>query len=312
MSATQLPRQVKVIEVGPRDGLQNEKQLVPLATKIELVDRLSAAGFANVEAASFVSPKWVPQMADGAEVMAGIARRPGTIYSVLTPNMKGFEGALAARADEVVIFGAASEAFSQRNINCSIAESVARFAPVARAAKDAGLRLRGAISCCLGCPYQGEVPVAAVVDVVQRLQALGCDEIDIADTIGVGTAGQTRTVIEAAARVFPIERLSGHFHDTYGQALANIYAALLSGITIFHSSVAGLGGCPYAKGATGNVATEDVLYLLQGLGIETGIDLEQVVETGDFISQAIGRANASRAGRALLTKMRDRAAAANA
>ncbi|MGN4224998.1 hydroxymethylglutaryl-CoA lyase, partial [Burkholderia gladioli] len=265
------PAAVKIVEVGPRDGLQNEKSFVPTETKIALVDRLSKAGLRNVEAASFVSPKWVPQMADGAELMAGIARRPGTIYSVLTPNLKGLENALAARADEVVIFGAASEAFSQKNINCSIAESIARFEPVARAAKDAGVRLRGSISCSLGCPYQGEVPVAAVIDVVERFAALGCDEIDIADTIGVGTAARTRALMAEVARVFPRERLSGHFHDTYGQALANIHAALLEGIEIFHASVAGLGGCPYAKGATGNVATEDVLYLMQGLGIETGI-----------------------------------------
>ncbi|BCQ54610.1 hydroxymethylglutaryl-CoA lyase [Burkholderia gladioli] len=303
------PAAVKIVEVGPRDGLQNEKSFVPTETKIALVDRLSKAGFRNVEAASFVSPKWVPQMADGAELMAGIARRPGTIYSVLTPNLKGLENALAARADEVVIFGAASEAFSQKNINCSIAESIARFEPVARAAKDAGVRLRGSISCSLGCPYQGEVPVAAVIDVVERFAALGCDEIDIADTIGVGTAAQTRALMVEVARVFPRERLSGHFHDTYGQALANIHAALLEGIEIFHASVAGLGGCPYAKGATGNVATEDVLYLMQGLGIETGIDLGEVVEAGDFISRAIGRENASRAGRALLVKRRDAQAA---
>ncbi|ATF86210.1 MULTISPECIES: hydroxymethylglutaryl-CoA lyase [Burkholderia] len=303
------PAAVKIVEVGPRDGLQNEKSFVPTETKIALVDRLSKAGFRNVEAASFVSPKWVPQMADGAELMAGIARRPGTIYSVLTPNLKGLENALAARADEVVIFGAASEAFSQKNINCSIAESIARFEPVARAAKDAGVRLRGSISCSLGCPYQGEVPVAAVIDVVERFAALGCDEIDIADTIGVGTAARTRALMAEVARVFPRERLSGHFHDTYGQALANIHAALLEGIEIFHASVAGLGGCPYAKGATGNVATEDVLYLMQGLGIETGIDLGEVVEAGDFISRAIGRENASRAGRALLVKRRDAQAA---
>ncbi|WP_186116083.1 hydroxymethylglutaryl-CoA lyase [Burkholderia gladioli] len=303
------PAAVKIVEVGPRDGLQNEKSFVPTETKIALVDRLSKAGFRNVEAASFVSPKWVPQMADGAELMAGIARRPGTIYSVLTPNLKGLENALAARADEVVIFGAASEAFSQKNINCSIAESIARFEPVARAAKDAGVRLRGSISCSLGCPYQGEVPVAAVIDVVERFAALGCDEIDIADTIGVGTAARTRALMAEVARVFPRERLSGHFHDTYGQALTNIHAALLEGIEIFHASVAGLGGCPYAKGATGNVATEDVLYLMQGLGIETGIDLGEVVEAGDFISRAIGRENASRAGRALLVKRRDAQAA---
>jgi len=302
-----LPAAVKIVEVGPRDGLQNEKEIIPTATKIELINRLSAAGFPNVEAASFVSPKWVPQMADGAQVMAGIERRAGAIYSVLTPNLRGFEGALAARADEIVIFGAASEAFSQKNINCSIAESVERFAPVAAAAKQHGVRLRAAVSCALGCPYQGEVPIAAVVDLVERFAALGCDEIDIADTIGVGTAERTREVFDAVTKVFPRERLSGHFHDTYGQALANIYAALQEGIEIFHASVAGLGGCPYAKGATGNVATEDVLYLMDGLGIHTGVDLNQVVLAGDFISNAIGRANASRAGKALLAK---RAAAA--
>ncbi|AIP21060.1 hydroxymethylglutaryl-CoA lyase [Burkholderia pseudomallei] len=299
-----LPQSVKIVEVGPRDGLQNEQTFVPTGVKIELVNRLSQAGFRNVEAASFVSPKWVPQMADGADVMAGIARRAGTIYSALTPNLKGVENALAARADEVVIFGAASEAFSRRNINCSIAESIARFEPVARAAKDAGVRLRASVSCALGCPYQGDVPLEAVVDVVERLAALGCDEIDIADTIGVGTPSRTRAVLDAVAKAFPRERLSGHFHDTYGQALANIYAALLEGIAIFHASVAGLGGCPYAKGATGNVATEDVLYMMRGLNIETGVDLDQVVAAGDFISNAIGRANISRAGRALLAKQR--------
>ncbi len=305
-----LPAAVKIVEVGPRDGLQNEKEFVSTATKIELINRLSAAGFANIEAASFVSPKWVPQMADGAEVMAGIARRPGAIYSVLTPNLRGFEGALAARTDEIVIFGAASEAFSQKNINCSIAESIERFVPVAEAAKQHGVRIRGSVSCSLGCPYQGEVPVASVVDVVERFAALGCDEIDIADTIGVGTPKRTREVFEAVTKVFPRERLSGHFHDTYGQALANIYAALQEGIAIFHASVAGLGGCPYAKGATGNVATEDVLYLMNGLGIHTGVDLNQVVAAGEFISTAIGRANISRAGKALLAKQRSDAACA--
>ncbi|MDQ7980174.1 hydroxymethylglutaryl-CoA lyase [Paraburkholderia sp. SARCC-3016] len=299
-----IPQTVKIVEVGPRDGLQNEKEQVPTAIKIELVNRLSAAGFPNVETTSFVSPKWVPQMADAADVMAGIERRAGTIYSVLTPNLRGFEGALAAGADEIVIFGAASEAFSQRNINCRIAESIERFAPVAHAAKEKGLRLRGSVSCSLGCPYQGEVPVASVVDVVERFAALGCDEIDIADTIGVGTPRRTQEVFAAVTEVFPRERLSGHFHDTYGQALANIYAALQEGIAIFHASVAGLGGCPYAKGATGNVATEDVLYLMNGLGIETGVDLAQVVEIGDFISKSIGRQNASRAGKATLAKAR--------
>jgi hydroxymethylglutaryl-CoA lyase len=299
---THLPQHVKIVEVGPRDGLQNEKEAVAAAVKIELVDRLSRAGFANIEAASFVSPKWVPQMATSAEVMAGIARRPGTLYSALTPNMQGFEAALAARADEVVIFGSASEAFSQKNINCSIAESIARFEAVARAAKQHGLRLRGSISCAFGCPYQGEVPLDAVADVVGRMRDLGCDEIDIADTIGVSTPRKTQAVMDTAARAFALERISGHFHDTYGQALANIYASLEIGVAIFHSSVAGLGGCPYAKGATGNVATEDVIYLLNGLGIATGIDLDGVVDAGAFISQQLGRKGASRVGNALLAK----------
>nr|WP_315591927.1 hydroxymethylglutaryl-CoA lyase [uncultured Cupriavidus sp.] len=296
---------VKIVEVGPRDGLQNEKAILATDIKIELVNRLATAGMANVETASFVSPRWVPQMADGAAVMAGVLRHPGTLYSVLTPNMKGFEGAIAAAADEVVIFGAASEAFSQKNINCSIAESIARFEPVAAAAKAAGLRLRGSISCALGCPYQGEVSVSAVVDVVERLRGLGCDEIDIADTIGVGTPSKVQAVMRAAANAFPVEGLSGHFHDTYGQALANILASLEVGIRIFHASVAGLGGCPYAKGATGNVATEDVLYMLHGMGMHTGIDLDAVVRAGDFISTVIGRANSARAGKALLAKWMD-------
>jgi hydroxymethylglutaryl-CoA lyase len=297
-----LPKKVKIVEVGPRDGLQNEKEALSAEVKIELVNRLARAGFPNVEAASFVSPKWVPQMATSAEVMAGIERLPGTIYSALTPNMQGFEAALAAKADEVVIFGSASEAFSQKNINCSIAESIARFEPVAKAAKANGLRLRGSISTAFGCPYQGDVPLDAVADVVRRMRDLGCDEIDIADTIGVATARKTQAVMLAASQEFPLARLSGHFHDTYGQALANIYAALEVGVAIFHSSVSGLGGCPYAKGATGNVATEDVLYLMNGLGIETGIDLDQVVDAGQFISQALGRKGVSRAGNALLAK----------
>jgi hydroxymethylglutaryl-CoA lyase len=297
-----MPQYVKIVEVGPRDGLQNEKAMVPADVKVTLINQLTDAGFVNIEAASFVSPKWVPQMADGAEVMARIQRRPGTLYSALTPNLRGFEGAVAAGADEVVIFGAASEAFSQKNINCSIAESIARFEPVAAAAKEAGVRLRGSISCTLGCPYQGEVSVHDVVDVVRRMRDLGCDEIDIADTIGVGTPARVQEVMRAASMEFAIDRLSGHFHDTYGQALSNILASLEVGIGIFHASVAGLGGCPYAKGATGNVATEDVLYMLHGMGLHTGIDLEAVVRTGDYISQAIGRPNNSRVGRALLTK----------
>jgi hydroxymethylglutaryl-CoA lyase len=297
-----LPSKVKIIEVGPRDGLQNEAQTIPAAVKIGLIDRLADAGFGNIEAASFVSPKWVPQMATSAEVMAGIRRRPGVVYSALVPNLKGFEAALAAKADEVVIFGAASEAFSQRNINCSIAESIERFREVADAAKANGLRLRGAVSCALGCPYQGEVTPESAADVVRRLRDLGCDEIDIADTIGVATPRKVQATIERAAREFPIERLSGHFHDTYGQAMANIYASLEVGITIFHSSVAGLGGCPYAKGATGNVATEDVLYMMDGLGIATGIDLDAVVDAGRFISEHLGRKPVSRAGNALLAR----------
>jgi hydroxymethylglutaryl-CoA lyase len=302
-----LPQQVKVVEVGPRDGLQNEKETIATTVKVALVDRLSAAGFANIEAASFVSPKWVPQMASSAEVMAAIARRPGTLYSALTPNMQGFDAALAARAGEVVIFGSASEAFSQKNINCSIAESIARFEGVAWAAKQHGLRLRGSISCAFGCPYQGEVPLDVVADVVGRMRDLGCDEIDIADTIGVATPRQTQAVMERAIAAFDVNRLSGHFHDTYGQALANIYASLEVGIAIFHASVAGLGGCPYAKGATGNVATEDVLYMLHGLGIATGIDLDAVVDAGQFIAQQLGRKSTSRAGNAIAAK---RAAAA--
>jgi hydroxymethylglutaryl-CoA lyase len=297
-----LPARVRIVEVGPRDGLQNEPGRVPLQTKVALIERLASAGCPNVEAAAFVSPKWVPQMADSSEVMARLHRRAGTVYSALVPNMKGLEAALAARVDEVAVFGAASEAFSQQNINCSIAESIERFRPVAKAARDAGLRLRGSISCSLGCPYQGEVPIDAVVEVARRLADLGCDDIDIADTIGVGTPGRSRAVMEAVARHIPIERLAGHFHDTYGQALANIYACMEAGVAIFHSSVSGLGGCPYAKGATGNVATEDVLYLLNGLGVETGVDLAKVFEAGQFISAALGREPASRVARALAAK----------
>jgi hydroxymethylglutaryl-CoA lyase len=297
-----LPDRVKIVEVGPRDGLQNEKEIIAAGVKIELVNRLADAGFQNVEAASFVSPKWVPQMADGAEVMAKIQRRPGTIYSVLTPNLRGFNDAAQAKADEVVIFGAASEAFSQRNINCSIAESIARFEPVAEAARAAGIRLRGSISCALDCPYQGPTPVAAVIDVVKRMKALGCDEIDVADTIGTGTPLRVGNLFRAVADVTDLAGVSGHFHDTYGQAIANIMAALEAGVTIFHASVAGLGGCPYAKGATGNVATEDVLYLMRGMGIETGVDLDAVVDIGQWISGHLGRKAVSRAGNALAAR----------
>ena len=295
-----LPSRVKIVEVSPRDGLQNEKEFVPTDVKVELIDRPAAAGFPNVEAASFVSPKWVPQMADGAEVMTRIARRPGTIYSVLTPNMKGFEGALAARADEIVIFGGASEAFSQKNINCSIAESIARFEPVAEAARGRH-RVRGSISCALGC-HQGEVAPEAVVDVARRYLAMGVDEIDVADTIGVGTPRRVREVMDAVTRVVDPARVSGHFHDTYGQALANILAALETGISIFHTSVAGLGGCPYAKGATGNVATEDVLYMLRGLDIDTGVDFDAVVDIGQWMAGHLNRKGSSRAGNAIAAK----------
>lgn len=297
-----LPTSVKIVEVAARDGLQNEKHFVDTAIKIELINRLSAAGFQNIEAASFVSPKWVPQMADGTQVMAGIKRRPQTIYSALTPNLRGFEAALAAKADEVVIFGAASESFSQKNINCSIAESITRFAPVAQAALDAGVRLRASISCALGCPYDGETAIETVLDVVKRMQDLGVQEFDIADTIGVGTPLKTARLMEAVATLVPMEQIAGHFHDTYGQALANILAALQVGVSIFHSSVAGLGGCPYAKGATGNVATEDVVYMLHGMGIHTGLDLPQLVDTGAWISAQIGKPTNSRAGRALFLK----------
>jgi len=296
------PEYVKIVEVGPRDGLQNEKSMIPTDVKVQLVNRLAAAGFANVESASFVSPKWVPQMADSADVMARIDRRPGTVYSVLTPNLKGLEAALYAGADEVIIFGAASEAFSHRNINCSIAESIERFEPVARAAHDAGVRLRGSISCAFGCPFQGEVPVSSVLDVVRRYLDLGCIEVDIADTIGVGTPVQVGHVMAEVGKLMPIERVAGHFHDTYGQSLGNILASMQVGVSIFHSSVAGLGGCPYARGATGNVATEDVLYMLHGMGIRTGVDLDAVVDIGQWISAQLGRRADSRAGNALTAR----------
>ena len=297
-----LPRQVRLVEVGPRDGLQNEKATVPTDVKVAFIDRLAAAGLGAIEATSFVSPKWVPQMADAANVMACIARRPGVVYSVLVPNMKGFEGALAAKADEVVVFGAASEAFSQRNINCGIAESIERFRPVAAAALAAGMRVRGAISCALGCPYQGEVTPEAVGRVARLLRDIGVQHVGVADTIGVGTPAKTQRAMEAALAVFPLDEVSGHFHDTYGQALANIYACLELGIATFDTSAAGLGGCPYAQGATGNVATEDVVYLLQGLGIDTGVDLDRLRAAGEFVSTALGRPSASRVARALAAR----------
>ncbi len=297
-----LPKRVRLVDVGPRDGLQNEKGVVPTDVKVALIEALADAGLPSIEATSFVSPRWVPQMADAADVMARIRRRPGVTYAVLTPNMKGFEGALAAKADEVVVFGAASEAFSQRNINCSIAESIERFGPVARAALDAGMRVRGAISCCLGCPYQGEVKPEAVGYVARLMRDIGVQHVGVADTIGVGTPGATQRAMEAALAVFQIGEVSGHFHDTYGMALANVYASLELGIATFDASVAGLGGCPYAKGATGNVATEDVVYLLHGLGIETGVDLAKLRAAGRTISGFLGRPTSSRAAKALEAK----------
>jgi hydroxymethylglutaryl-CoA lyase len=297
-----LPSRVRIVDVGPRDGLQNEKTLVPTDVKVELVERLADAGVPCIEATSFVSPKWVPQMADAADVMARIRRRPGVVYSVLVPNMKGFEGALAASVDEVVVFGAASEAFSQRNINCSIAESIERFAPVVQAAHAAGIKARGAISVALGCPYQGEVKPEAVGYVARLMRDIGVDHCGVADTIGVGTPVATQRAMQAALDVYPVGEVSGHFHDTYGTALANIYACLELGVATFDASVAGLGGCPYAKGATGNVATEDVVYLLHGLGIETGIDLNRLRAAGRFISDHLARPTGSRVARALAAK----------
>jgi hydroxymethylglutaryl-CoA lyase len=297
-----LPRGVRLVEVGPRDGLQNEKANVPTDVKVAFIDRLAAAGLTAIEATSFVSPKWVPQMADAAAVMARIERRPGVVYSVLVPNMKGFESALAAKADEVVVFGAASEAFSQRNINCGIAESIERFRPVAAAALAAGIRVRGAISCALGCPYQGEVQPDAVGLVARLMRDIGVQHVGVADTIGVGTPAKTQRAMEAALAVYPLDEVSGHFHDTYGQALANIYACLELGVATFDTSAAGLGGCPYAKGATGNVATEDVVYLLQGLGIETGVDLDRLRAAGQYVCDVLGRPTASRVARALAAR----------
>jgi isopropylmalate/homocitrate/citramalate synthase len=294
-----LPRRVKMVEVGPRDGLQNEPGQVSTATKIALIARLADAGLTAIEAGAFVSPKWVPQMADSAEVLKGLERRPGVSYPVLVPNMKGLEAALAAGADEIAVFGAASEAFSQKNINCSIAESIERFRPVAAAARAKGVRVRGYVSCVLGCPYQGDVKLDAVVDVSRRLDEIGCYEISLGDTIGVGTPGRAQAMVEAVAAVLARERLAVHFHDTYGQALANILACLEAGITVVDSSVAGLGGCPYARGASGNVASEDVCYMLRGLGVETGVDLDRLAEAGRFICGELGRAPASRVAQAL-------------
>ncbi|MDP3700865.1 MAG: hydroxymethylglutaryl-CoA lyase [Hylemonella sp.] len=297
-----LPTRVQLIDVGPRDGLQNEKQPVPAAVKIGLVQRLQDAGLTEIEVTSFVSPKWVPQMADNAEVMAGITRQAGVRYSVLVPNMKGYEAAVLSRPDEIVVFGAASELFSQKNINCSIAESIERFAPVVAAARAAGIQVRGAISCAMACPYEGDVAPERVELVARLMKDIGVQRVDVADTIGVATPHKTRRAMEAALKHYDLNNVSGHFHDTYGQALANTYAALEMGIWNFQSSVAGLGGCPYAKGATGNVATEDVVYLLHGMGIETGIDLDKLVDAGQYISDFLQRPPNSRAATALLNK----------
>ena len=297
-----IPTKVKLVDVGPRDGLQNEKQPVPASVKIELVHRLQDAGLTEIEVTSFVSPKWVPQMADNADVMAGIQRKAGVRYSVLTPNLQGFEAALLSKPDEIVVFGAASEAFSQKNINCSIAESIERFAPVVAAARAAGVYVRGAMSCTVGCPYEGEIAPERVAYLAGLMKGIGVQHVGVADTIGVGTPWTVRRALEATLQHYDLDDISGHFHDTYGQALANTLVALDLGVWQFDTSVAGLGGCPYAKGATGNVASEDVVYMLQGMGIDTGIDLDKLIDAGAYISDFLGRKPNSRAANALLTK----------
>jgi len=299
---------VRIVEMGPRDGLQNEKQQVPLATKLELIDRLAAAGLREIEATSFVSPKWVPQMGDHDALMRALARRPGVRYPVLTPNLQGFQAAMDAGADYVAVFAAASEAFSKKNINCSIAESIERFLPVMAAARERGVSVRGYVSCVIGCPYEGPVAPDKVAEVAERLADIGCREVSLGDTIGVGTPASVQRMLEAVAARVPLDRLAGHYHDTYGMAVANLYASYAMGLRAFDASVGGLGGCPYAKGATGNVATEDVLFMLNGLGIETGIDIDRLVDAGAFISKVLGRPPVSRAGKALLAR-REKAAA---
>ncbi|MFT3755297.1 MAG: hydroxymethylglutaryl-CoA lyase [Pseudoxanthomonas sp.] len=297
-----MPMQVKIVEMGARDGLQNEKGIVATDTKLQLIALLAEAGIKHIEATSFVSPKWVPQMADHDAVMRGVAKKPSVVYSALTPNLKGFEAALAAGAQEVAVFGAASESFSQKNINCSIAESLKRFEDVMQAAKANRIPVRGYVSCVLGCPYEGDIAPQAVAYVAAALHDMGCFEISLGDTIGVGTPGSTQRMLEAVLKRVPAEKLAGHYHDTYGQALGNIFASLQLGVATFDSSVAGLGGCPYAPGASGNVATEDVLYMLHGLGIETGIDLAAVARAGEFISDALSRPTRSKVAQALLAK----------
>ncbi|MBT9521525.1 MAG: hydroxymethylglutaryl-CoA lyase [Dechloromonas sp.] len=297
-----LTKHVKIVEVGPRDGLQNEAQVVPTAIKIELIERLADAGLRVIEATSFVSPKWVPQMGDNAAVMRGIKRHAATVYPVLTPNLQGFDAAIEAGASEVAIFGAASESFSRKNINCSIAESLKRFEPIVSAASALEIPVRGYVSCVVGCPYEGAVDPKKAAEVAKILFDMGCYEVSLGDTIGVGNPASVKRLIEACAKLIPIEKLAGHYHDTYGMAIANIYASLQMGMAVFDSSIAGLGGCPYAKGASGNVATEDVVYLLQGMGIETGIDLAKLAAVGDWISSAINRPNGAKAGRALCAR----------
>ena len=289
-----IAKKIQIVEVGPRDGLQNEKIWVETETKIALIEKLADAGLTKIEAASFVSPKWVPQMKDAFEVLSGIERRPGVTYPVLTPNLKGFERALEAGVTEVAVFGAASESFSQKNINCSISESVERFRPVIEAAQKNSVRVRGYISCVLGCPYQGEVPLENVVNLAEKMLKMGCYEISLGDTIGIGTPLQAKKMVETVAEKVPVSNLALHFHDTRGQALANIYACLELGVSVIDASVSGLGGCPYAQGASGNVATEDVVYMLHGIGIKTGVDIEKLIETGRFISDVFGRLPQSR------------------
>ena len=297
-----LPNEVSLFEVGARDGLQNEAKLVPTEIKVELINRLARTGLSKVEAGSFVSPKAIPKMADTADVFQRIKRRPGVRYPALTPNKRGFLGAHAAGADEIGVFASATETFSQRNINCSIAESLDRFLPVMEAAREAGLPVRGYVSCVLGCPFEGEVAVEQAAAVARELFQMGCYEISLGDTIGTGTATKTQNLLEACALSVPIEKLAGHYHDTYGQALANILASLEVGVSIFDSSIAGLGGCPYAPGATGNVATEDVVFMLDGMGLETGVDLQQLVDVAWFISDFLGRPPVSRVANAIAAK----------
>ena len=298
-----MSEQVRIVEVGPRDGLQNEAVIVPASVKIELINRLAACGHSAIEVTSFVSPKWIPQFSDAAEVFAGLTAKPGVRYPVLVPNLIGYERAIAVGAREVAVFTAASEAFSEKNTNASIAETLERFQPIFERAKADGVAVRGYVSCVLGCPYQGEVPVNDVVRLARTLHLMGCYEVSLGDTIGVGTPNKARALIRAVAQEIPISAIAGHFHDTYGQALVNIAASLDEGVRVFDSSIAGLGGCPYAKGATGNVATEDLVYLVDGLGLRSGINLVALAQVGAWISQALGRENQSRAGRAILAQL---------